>query len=191
MRYRPVQLCLLAALFLQGCTQITQVVPERFITPDNPFCRGLYQHNDWLDAVVTTESRWGLPLHIALAELNMPIGTEASEYINPGSSDWEEYRLATENWDGRYSDIETALDFLGWHAQMASTRNNLTMNQAGKLYIASRIGHGGLHRMDDSLDLLLVRQAEKVEARAQQYRSDLKSCPRIRERAGSFFRLPF
>lgn len=188
---RPIRLCLLGALLLQGCTEITQVVPERFVTPDNPFCRALYQHNDWLDAAVTTESRWGLPLHIALAELNVPIGTEASEYINPASSDWEEYRLATENWKGGFSEIETALDFLGWHAQMASQRNSLSMEQAGKLYIAARIGHGGLYRMEYNPDLPLVRQAEKVDRRANQYRNDLKYCPRIRERAGSFFRLPF
>lgn len=185
------QLCLLGILVLQGCAEITQVVPERFVTPNNPFCRALYQHNDWLDAAVTTESRWGLPLHIALAELNVPIGTEASEYIHPVSSDWEEYRLAAENWTGDSSDIETALDFLGWHAQMASQRNELAMDQAGQLYIAARIGHGGLYRIEYNPDPILIRQAEQVDMRAQQYRDDLKYCPRIRERAGSFFRLPF
>lgn len=188
---RPIRLCLLGALLLQGCTEITQVIPERFVTPDNPFCRALYQHHDWLDAAVITESHWGLPLHIALAELNLSIGTEATEYINPTSSDWEEYRLATENWAGQFSDIETSLDFLGWHAQTARHRNNLTMDQAGQLYIASRIGHGGLYRKEYKSDLLLLRQAEKIDIRALQYREDLKACPRIRERAGSFFRLPF
>ncbi len=189
--YRTIPLCVLSVL-LQGCSGISKVVPERFVKPDNHFCLGLYQNNEWLDAAVLTENRWGLPLHIALAELNMPVGTEAVEYINPVPLDWEEYRLASENWEGSVADIATALDFLGWHAQMASQRNDLNINEAGKLYIASRIGHGGLHRMEyHQPDPVLVRQAGKVEQRAQQYRDDLKSCPRIRERADSFFRWPW
>nr|WP_320136823.1 hypothetical protein [uncultured Amphritea sp.] len=188
---RSIPLCLLSALLLQGCSQISDVVPERFAKPDNPFCRGLYQNNDWLDAAVATESRWGLPLHIALAELNMPVGTAASEYIHPPYADWEEYRLASENWSGSVAEIDTALDYLGWHAQMASQRNDLAMNEAGKLYIASRIGHGGLRRLEYHPDPVLIHQAEQVEQRAEQYREDLKSCPRIRERADSFFRWPW
>ncbi|MBN1005304.1 hypothetical protein [Amphritea pacifica] len=189
--YRSIPLYLLSAFVLQGCSQMAQVVPERFVKPENPFCLGLYENNDWLDAAVSTESRWGLPLHIALAELNMPVGTEASEYIAPVSFDWEEYRLASENWSGTVADITTALDFLGWHAQMASRRNDLNMNQAGKLYIASRIGHGGLYRIEYHPDPVLQAQAEAVDRRAEQYRQDLKSCPRIRERADSFFRWPW
>ncbi len=189
--YRSVPVCLLSILLLQGCSDIAQVVPERFVKPDNLFCRGLYQNNDWLDAAVATENHWGLPLHIALAELNMPVGTQASEYIKPSYTDWEEYRLASENWDASVADITTALDFLGWHAQMASQRNDLTMNQAGELYIASRIGHGGLRRLEYHPDQLLLEQADAVEQRATQYREDLKSCPRIRERADSFFRWPW
>ncbi|UTW02725.1 hypothetical protein KDX31_15430 [Amphritea atlantica] len=189
--YRSIPVCLLSAMVLQGCSDIAQVVPERFVKPDNQFCLGLYENNDWLDAAVATESRWGLPLHIALAELNMPVGTEASAYIVPVNSDWEEYRVASENWAGAVSDITTAVDFLGWHAQMASQRNDLNMNQAGKLYIASRIGHGGLHRLEYRPDPQLIRQADAVDQRAQQYRQDLKNCPRIRERADSFFRWPW
>ncbi|MDO6564009.1 hypothetical protein Q4488_11510 [Amphritea sp. 1_MG-2023] len=189
--YRSIPVCLLGALLTQGCSQMAEVVPERFVKPDNLFCRGLYQNNDWLDAAAATEQRWGLPLHIALAELNMTVGTEASEYIRPTHADWEEYRLASENWSAAVDDISTALDYLGWHAQMASRRIDLTMNEAGKLYMASRIGHGGLYRMEYRADSLLQRQAEQVDHRAQQYREDLKSCPRIRERADSFFRWPW
>ena len=187
-------IALLLVLFLQGCSEVKPVLPELpafLVTPENPFCRALYQNNDWLDAAVDTENRWGLPLHIALAELNMPVGTEAAEYIRPQPSDWEEYRLATENWSASVDSIETAIDFLGWHAQMATDRNDLTMGQAGQLYIASRIGHGGYYRLEYYPDLLLERQGEQVDILAVQYRNDLKHCPGVRERAGSFFRWPW
>lgn len=189
MKFPVVTLCLIS--MLQGCSTAKPVLPDFLITPDNPFCRALYQHNDWLDAAVDTENRWGVPIHISLAELNMPIGTDAAEYIRPVNGDWEEYRLASENWSGSVSEIETALDFIGWHAETATDRNVLTMDQAGQLYIASRIGHGGYYRLEYYPNLLLERQGEAVDKLARQYRADLKYCPNIRERAGSFFRWPW
>lgn len=185
--------CMLAA----GCSAMNDVVPDSVTGAFDregvgvPFCEALYDHNDWLDGAVAAESRWGIPIYVSLAELNMSLGTEASQYIDPSDADWQSYRIETENWQAQKGDIVAALDFLGWHGQLAVERNQLTLEQAGQLYLSSRLGHGGYHRFQYQPDLLLQRQSEQVQQRAITYREQLSQCPRIRERAGSFFRWPW
>jgi len=181
-------------LVLSGCSGLNAGLPvmnNHDSGSEAELCRLLKSNSSWLDGAVAAESEWGLPLYISLAELNLTIGTETSRYIEPQDGDWEQYRITTERWDANVADVGTALDYLGWHARLAMERNQLTMEQAGQLYIASRLGHGGYLRNQVAPDLLLARQADQVEQRALQYRAQLRDCPRIRERAGSFFRWPW
>lgn len=192
------QVCLtLSGFWLAGCSGFNNMVPESvsgaFVREgeDTPFCAGLYRHNAWLDGAVAAENRWGVPIYISLAQLNVPLGTESSRYIEPTDADWQAYRIATENWQADKGDIATALDFLGWHGQLAVERNQISLEQADKLYLSAVLGHGGYHRLQYQPNLVIERQAERVRQRAARYRQDLGQCPRIRERAGSFFRWPW
>ncbi len=176
-----------ALLVLSGCIALTVQAGQ----PAEQLCQALKQHDAWLDAAVATERRWGLPLHVSLAELNLIIGTEASAYIQPRDNDWEQYRLATEHWEAELNQIATALDFLGWHAQLAVQRNQLTLNDAGALYLAYQLGHGGYQRYLGAPDPRLTQDAQQVEQRAVQFQRALQSCSDIRQRAGRFFRWPW
>lgn len=183
---------------LSGCGSVTSIVTdvrsERFIDRDAEevsLCKALHEHHTWLDGAVAAERRWGVPIWVSLAELNMPLGTEASQYIAPLDSDWQTYRIETERWQADKGDVGAALDFLGWHAQLAVERNKLALDQAGQLYLAARLGHGGYHRLQYQPDLLLTRQAEQVQQTALSYREQLKQCAGIRKRADSFLRWPW
>jgi len=182
---------MISLMMLSGCTKVETLLPVIEEQPTSDFCEALKSNNAWLDGAVAAESRWGMPIYVSLAELNLKIGTESSRYVAPVEGDWEQYRIATEAWDADPSDVESALDFIGWHGRLAVERNQLRMEQAGQLYLASRLGHGGLLRLQEISDAVLIRQSEQVDQLAAQYRDQLKFCPRIRERAGSFFRWPW
>lgn len=178
-------------VLLTGCSKVETLLPVIEEQPSSDFCEALKSNNAWLDGAVAAESRWGIPIYVSLAELNLKIGTESSRYIDPIAGDWEQYRISTEAWDASPADVDSALDFIGWHGRLAVERNQLRMEQAGQLYLASRLGHGGFLRYQQQSDLVLSRQSEQVDLRAAEYRDQLKFCPRIRERAGSFFRWPW
>ena len=74
------------------------------------------------------------------------------------------------------SDMEDALDFIGWYNHKTWRQLGISRNDAEKLYLAYHEGRGGYRRGTWKKKPKLQRIARNVAATAGQYRSQLAQC---------------
>lgn len=182
---------LLGFLLLVGCSSN----PPKD-THDN-ICY-IYDHDDtWEDAANESYENWGTPPYILMAFVHqesrfthdaqpqreyalgiIPLPRRSSAYGYPQAQDpaWYDYQKATGNWSARRTNVEDALDFIGWYNYQSYKRNKISRKDTYNLYLAYHEGHGGYSRKTYQKKAWLKKVAQKVKKRAALYKKQLQNC---------------
>ena len=160
-------------------------------------CRVFEQHPDWYDYARHSEKRCGVPPHILmsfahfesgfrsnarpprdwfLGVIPLPRRSSAYGYAQAQSPAWSDYRDATGRRYASRSDIEDALDFVGWYNDVSHRRLNIPKTDAERLYLAYHEGHGGYARGSYRNKRELQQIAKRVDRQARIYTEQLRGC---------------
>lgn len=165
-------------------------------THDN-ICAIYDYDDDWEDAAKDAEEKWGVPEYILMAFVHqesrfqhdaqparpyflgiVPLPRRSSAYGYSQAQDpaWYDYQKDTGHWSARRSNIEDAIDFIGWYNYRSYKRNGISRKDAYNLYLAYHEGHGGYERKTYRNKDWLKKVAAKVKNRAQKYKAQLRNC---------------
>jgi len=178
------------ALMLSGCA----ATPPR--QQDN-LCQIFDQHGDWYDYAHRSEKRWGTPIAVQMAFVQQessfrararperrkilgfipgPRPSSAKGYAQAQDPAWEDYQKATGRRFARRTDMEDALDFIGWYNDVSQRRLGLSKTDAFHLYLAYHDGHSGFQRGAWRNNSQLQAIARRVQQRAGDYGRQLPAC---------------
>ncbi len=163
----------------------------------NNVCK-IYQYDDdWLDAARASEKRWGIPSYILMAFVHqesrfqhdaqpprpyflgiIPLPRRSSAYGYAQAQDpaWHDYQKATGRWSARRTNVDDALDFIGWYNYQSHKQLGLSKKDTYSLYLAYHEGRGGFKRKTYNKKPWLKKVASKVSKRAQTYRAQMRKC---------------
>lgn len=172
---------------------------RRFSAPRNldNACSLAGERPQYLRAMRRAERLWGVPLHVQMATFHqesrfvgnarpphryalgiIPMGRPSSAYGYSQALDgtWDDYRAATGNRFARRTNIDDAADFMGWYMNRTRDRNGIPLSDARNQYLAYHEGHAGFARGSHNSKAWLLQVADRVEQRAEMYRTQMASC---------------
>ncbi|MBK1735392.1 hypothetical protein CKO15_08865 [Halorhodospira abdelmalekii] len=167
--------------------------------PDNveDICAIFGQYPDWYDYAKRSEERWGTSIAIQMAFVHQESAfiadarpprprlfgiiprrrtSSAFGYAQAQDPVWGEYRADAARWNAHRTQMEDALDFIGWYNQRTHERLGISLTNTRHLYYAYHEGHGGYRRRTYRDKPFLQRVARNVEARATLYEHQLAEC---------------
>ena len=165
----------------------------------NNACAILDDRPEFQRAFRAAERRWGVPVHVQMATIYqeskfvadartpfrwtlgvIPMGRQSSAfgYSQALDATWDEYREANKRRTARRDDIYDAADFMGWYMVVSTERLGISPSDARNQYLAYHEGRTGYSRGSYKSKAWLVRVAGEVQARAQNYEQQLRSCGR-------------
>lgn len=173
------------------------LAPSPPANPDN-LCEIFREHPAWYDYARNSQERWGTPIATQMAFVYYESSfrshaqpprtklwgfipwarpTTAYGYAQALDPAWREYLEANNGkWYVVRTDMEYALDFVGWY-------NHLTRKQAGvgfynprHLYLAYHEGRGGYQRGSHKQKPNVTALAQRVQNRAFRYDNQLQNC---------------
>ena len=189
---------ILLVLFVAGCGGGRYNTPPR---NPNDACSVVTERPEYLKAFRATERRWGVPVHVQMATIYhesrfdgdartpyryvlgiIPMGRQSSAYGYGQAIDatWDEYRRDTGRRSAKRDKIRDASDFMGWYMNKTRERNGIALTDARNQYLAYHEGHAGYARGSYRQKSWLVRVADQVDARSDQYRQQLSTCRKAR-----------
>ncbi|HSH29291.1 MAG TPA: hypothetical protein VK971_05220 [Thiohalobacter sp.] len=159
-------------------------------------CAVFDQHPDWYDYAKRSEDKWGVPAHILMAFVRhessyrhdakppfewflfIPLGrpSSAEGYAQIQDPAWKDYRRETGGLFKSRSDMEDALDFVGWYNHKSSRLLGISKWDPKNLYLAYHEGHGGYRRGTYRNKKWLLRVADRVDHTAREYGAQLRRC---------------
>ena len=181
---------LLLAALVAGCTPS---VPDR----QQDLCAVFQQHPDWYDYAHEAADKWGVPIPILMAFVHhessyrsdarpprkyvlwiIPWGrvSTAKGYAQAQDPAWEDYTNERGSFWRSRSDMEDALDFVGWYNHGTSRELGIAKTDARNLYLAYHEGRAGYRRGSYKEKPALQRIAERVAETASRYEAQLKRC---------------
>jgi len=161
---------LFISLFLAGCFGGATTKPALMI------CDELDDTDDWIEPAVNVQQKYGTPIALTLAMLELPLTDLDKKHVRPRAADWDEFRIRSERWDAEPTEVEDAVHFVGWFTQQSVSRNGLAWNNAAGHYLAVRLGHGGYHRFDSAKYPELTQQARGIQQRYDRWQRELQGC---------------
>ena len=187
--YHHRHLCLILALALAGCAP----APPR---EQHDLCAVFDQHPEWYDHARAAEEKWGVPAHILMAFVRhesayrhdarppyewllfIPLGRASSAlgYAQIQDPAWEDYTRENGGFFKSRSDMEDALDFIGWYNHKTSILLGISVWDPKRLYLAYHEGHTGYRRGSYRDKPDLIRFAEGVDWTAREYGAQLRRC---------------
>jgi len=185
--FKSVFIILLGAL--AGCA----TTPPR--QQDN-LCAVFDQHPDWYEYAKASERRWGVPAQILMAFVRhessyrhdarpayewflfIPLGrpSSAQGYAQVQDPAWREYKRETGGLFRSRSDMEDALDFVGWYNNKSNKVLGISKSDAKQLYLAYHEGQGGYKRGTWRNKPGLMGIADRVNSTARRYGEQLHQC---------------
>jgi len=181
---------LIFAILLNGCA----TPPPKNI---NNVCEIFKEREDWWDAAVDMEDKWGTPVHVVMAMMYqessfradaappmeyflgfIPIGRASSAYgySQAKTVTWDDYQRETGNSWGDRDEFEDAIDFMGWFTAKTQKINKVSKWDAKNQYLNYHEGWGGYRKKTYRKKAWLVKVASKVDRRARTYGQQLKGC---------------
>jgi hypothetical protein len=159
-------------------------------------CAIFDQHPDWYDAAKESQDRWGTPPHILMAFIKqesafrddarpprdwflfIPLGRKSSAkgYAQAQDEAWEQYKDEVGGFLKSRSDMEDALDFIGWYNDKSNRQLGISKWDPKRLYLAYHEGHGGYARSSYKSKPELIRIAALVDWQAREYGAQLRRC---------------
>lgn len=159
-------------------------------------CAVFDQHPEWYDAAKASENRWGTPPHILMAFVKhessfrhdakpprerflfIPLWRKSSAagYAQAKDEAWDEYENEVGGFFKSRSDMEDALDFIGWYNHKSHQRLGISKWDPKRMYLAYHEGRGGFARGSYKRKPAVVRLANRVDRRAREYGAQLRQC---------------
>lgn len=160
-------------------------------------CTLLAQRPAWYEHARASEARWGTPVPVLMAFVRFESGfrdtarprreyllgvlpwrwqTTAYGYAQAKDGTWNDYLDANPGAFRKRSDMEDALDFIGWYNHLSARELGLAKDDARRLYLAYHQGRAGYRRGDWRDKEAIKRYAGRVAATAEQYAAQLRSC---------------
>ncbi len=187
-RVIPVLLAMAIAL-MPGCASAP---PKQ---QDN-LCAIFDQYPEWYDAARDSQDKWGTPPHILMAFVKqesayrhdakpprdwflfIPLGRKSSAegYAQAKDEAWEEYEDEVGGFFKSRSDMEDALDFIGWYNYKSNKVLGISKWDPKRMYLAYHEGRGGYARGSYKSKPEVVRYANRVDWQAREYGAQLRQC---------------
>lgn len=165
-------------------------------TQQGNLCAVFDQHPEWYDYSKASEDRWGTPPHILLAFVKqesaykhnakpprdwflfIPLGRKSSAkgYAQIQDPAWSDYTSETGGLFKSRSDMEDALDFIGWYNDKSNKRLGISKWDPKNLYLAYHEGHTGYRRGTYRKKPKVVQTANRVDRQAREYGAQLQQC---------------
>lgn len=185
-------LAIASLLLLSGCSSTPP--PKKTY---NNICSIFSHDRDWKNASIRAYKRWGTPPYVLMAMVHqesrfkphaqpdrpyalgfIPLLRNSSAYGYSQAQDgtWNEYKKATKRWSASRSDIEDALDFMGWYNYQTHKRLKISRKDTYKLYLAYHEGQGGYSRRTYLKKPWLLKVAKKVANRGRLYKKQYRKC---------------
>jgi len=182
-------LVLLVILGIVGCSSAPPQSPENL-------CAIFDEYPGWYDAAKESEDRWGTPAHILMSFVKqesafvhdakpprdwflfIPLGrpSSAEGYAQAQDAAWDEYQDENGGLFKSRSDIDDALDFIGWYNNKSSQALGISKWDPKNMYLAYHEGRGGYARGSYKSKPEVVRIAERVDGQARKYGAQLRQC---------------
>ncbi len=168
--------------------------------PANPehLCEIFREHPAWYDYARASQQRWGTPIATQMAFVYYESSfrsharpprtqlwglipwtrpTTAFGYAQALDPAWQEYLAANDgDWLTVRSDMEYALDFVGWYNRLSHRQLGIAFTAPRELYLAYHEGRSGYARRSFDQKPELVSLASRVRARAYRYHNQLAHC---------------
>lgn len=167
----------------------------------NNACVILAQKNgffdNWGKASKRAEMRYGIPMSIILATINMESNfrynarpprrkllgfipwkrqSTAYGYSQALDSTWAMYLRATGRSFARRTSFADAADFIGWYHRQSVQHNGVRFDDAYRLYLNYHMGHGGYARSRGYTDNALAQKAQHMARLSRLYEQQLRAC---------------
>jgi len=160
-------------------------------------CAILRERPQYMRAMVATERRWGIPVHVQMAAIYqeskfignartpysfvlgvIPMGRQSTAYgySQALNGTWEDYQDSAGGRRARRDDIGDATDFMGWYMDESSQKLGIAKDDAEAQYLAYHEGRTGYASQSYLDKPWLVEVAAKVGARSEMYREQLAYC---------------
>lgn len=159
-------------------------------------CSVFEQHPEWYDYARDSEETWGTPAHILMAFVRhessyqsrarppyewflfIPLGRPSSArgFAQIQDPVWREYKEERGGWFRGRSDMQDALDFVGWYNDKSNKRLGISKWDPENLYLAYHEGHAGYRRGSYKSKPQLLRIAARVDQTAREYGAQLRTC---------------
>jgi len=173
------------------------LAPDPPANPEN-LCEIFREHPVWYDYASESRQRWGTPIATQLAFVYYESSfrsharpprtllwgfipwtrpTTAYGYAQALDPAWQEYLQANgEGWFTVRTDMEYALDFVGWYNQLSHQQLGIPYSAPRKLYLAYHEGRGGYARKSFEKKPAVMDLAARVQTRAFRYDNQLQTC---------------
>ncbi len=159
-------------------------------------CAIFDQYPGWYDAAKDSQAKWGTPPHILMAFVKqesafrhdarpprdwflfIPLGRRSSAegYAQAKDEAWEQYKNEAGGFFSSRSDMENALDFIGWYNNKSSQQLSISKWDPKRMYLAYHEGRGGYARGTYKSKPQVVRIADDVDRQAREYGAQLRLC---------------
>ncbi|MEL6450490.1 MAG: lytic transglycosylase [Pseudomonadota bacterium] len=160
-------------------------------------CSIVQERPEYLRAFKSVERKYGVPVHVQMATIYqeskfisnartpyryaagvIPIGRQSSAFGYSQALDgtWEEYKELTGQRGVRRDRIRDATEFMGWYMRETQSRLGVPVTDARNQYLAYHEGRTGYARGSYNRKPWLIRVAGEVDARADMYAVQLRSC---------------
>ena len=172
--------------------------------PKNPrgienACNILNTDNTWREAFDKAYRRYGAPPHVVMAIiyqesrfvsdarpprksfLGIPTTRPSTAFGFAQALDktWAWYQDKSGNSSANRENIADAVDFIGWYIKNNHERTGTSKWDAKNQYFAYHEGSGGFLKKTHTQKPWLLKVAEKVNRRSQNYRYQLQKCYRF------------
>ncbi len=173
------------------------LAPDPPADPDN-VCEIFREHPVWYDYASASEDRWGTPIATQLAFVYYESSfrsharpprtrlwgmipwtrpTTAYGYAQALDPAWTEYLEANgDGWFTVRTDMEHALDFVGWYNHLTHRQLGIALYDPRRLYLAYHEGRGGYSRRSYDRKPDIQALATRVQNRAFRYDNQLQAC---------------
>lgn len=163
-------------------------------------CAIVAERPHYLRAFRATERKWGVPVPTLMAIIYqeskfisnnrtphryalgvIPVGRQSSAFGYSQALDgtWEEYQRSEGGRGARRDDIRDATDFMGWYMAQTVEETGVPLDDTRNQYLAYHDGRTGFLRGTWRSKPWLVRIADEVDARAEMYEAQLRSCGKL------------
>lgn len=160
-------------------------------------CAIVSQRPNYLNAMKTTERRWGIPVAVQMATIHqeskfdgdartplryalgiIPVGRQSSAFGYSQALDgtWEEYVAGPGRRKARRDNIDDATDFMGWYMDQTHKSLGISKSDAKNQYLAYHEGRTGYKRGSYNAKPWLLKVSDRVATRAATYQSQLYGC---------------
>ena len=174
-------------VFISGCSSVPKNTSNS--------CSIFDQKYLWYKHAKKTEKKWGTPVYLQLAIINMESSFnrfakpprqklfKVVPYKRPSSSfgysqavkgTWKQYKDETGNKFATRARFKDSVDFIGWYTNKTEKILNVSKNDAFKQYIAYHEGWGNYKNYKNNKKVIGL--ANKVENQSNIYKKQLSNC---------------